>query len=583
MEDNGYFIKTLFRKFAFPTIIALLASTISTIINNIMAGNYFGQIGLSVLGICAPMFFLFSTLGALVGAGSANIAAKYMSDDNLDEVNKLYSTALILTVILGILVWLIGTVFQNGIVSVLGGTGNPGVLGYYKNFLMFGVFIMLIYIPMNFMRIDGKPKVALYMFIAMGFANMIANYILLKYLHKGVEAIGIGTGIGAIAACGTGFIFVLRKNSSIHFKKPSRSYIAQNLPSILIVGSPMAFNNLFSFLKVLLINGLIISLGATLELATISVIWTLNTFATAVMAGFGQAIVPLVGVFSEEKDNTSIRQVVKLSLKTGLIVFSLLCFVLVVFSKQVYGIFGFVEIGQSQKLAILFFSLSLIILVCNTIMSFYFTGIKKIGIANVITFGKGVLFIIPIAYLLAYFKGISGIWVGFLLAEICTLLLSLICMFGSHKLNPKLSFPLLLDKTSEVSKSYISFSVENNANKIADCAEKITEFCEENKLSNRQTMIMSMSIEEILCLIMTSSGDNSYPSVAVRILNLDGTIILRMRYIGLKFNPIDYYNKNISTDIEKSIDLIGIKYIVNAAKKVDYRETFGINNLIISL
>lgn len=583
MEDNGYFIKTLFRKFAFPTVIGLLGSTISTLINSIMAGNYFGASGLAIIGICSPLFFLFGTLGALISAGSANVAAKYMSDDNLDEVNKLYSIALMLTVVIGAFVSIMGIVFESEIVDMLGGSANLGVLGYYRNYIPFGVFTMLIYIPMNFTRIDGKPKVGLYMFMTMATINMITNYILIAYLNKGIESIALGAGIGALSACVTGFIFIMKKDSNICFKMPSRSYLLGKLPSILVAGSPMSLNNLFSFIKVLLVNSLLIRLNSDKGLATISILWTLNTFAVAIMSGFGQAIVPLVAIFNEERDNTSVRQVVKFSLSTGLIVFSLICLVLVVFSEQVFGIFGLVNISQIEKSAILFFALSLMFAVANVIMSFYFTGTRKILIANIINFGRGILFIVPFAYLFALVQGVRGVWISFLVAEICTTLFSLVFMFVSHKKNAKLSFPLLLDKTSEDDKQYISFSVENNIKEIADCAAKITEFCEDNELSSKQTMLISMSIEEMLTLIMRSSLGAVYPSVAVRILNVDGMIVLRMRYIGAKFNPIDYYHTNISNDIEKSIDIIGIKYIVSTAKTVDYRETFGINNLIISL
>lgn len=497
------------------------------------------------------MFFLFRTLGALISMGSANVAAKYMGDDNIDEVNKLYSTALIFTVVLGVFVSIMAIVFESKIVSILGGSNIQGGVGYYRNFTIFGIFIMLNYLPINFTRIDGKPKVGLYMFLAMGITNIIINYIFIKYLNKGVESIAIGAGIGGVVACIIGFAFIRSKDSNIRFQMPGRSYMLKNLPCVLVAGSPMALYNLFSFIKVLLLNGLLISLNSTRGLATISVIWPLNTLLAAVMSGFGQAIAPLVGVFNEEKDNTSIRQVVKFSLRTGLIVFSLIGMFLIVFSKQVFEVFGFTNIGQSEKVAMLFFAISLIFAVSNVIMRFYFTGIRKIWIANIIAFAKGALFILPIAYLLAFFQGASGVWISFLLAEICTLGFSLICIFASYKSNRKSTFPLLLDKTSEDGKNYISFSVENDIKEIADCAAKITQFCEDNELSSKQTMIISMSIEEMLGLIMRSSVENIYPSVAVRILNFEGLIIMRMRYIGVKFNPIDYYQTNISIFLQR--------------------------------
>lgn len=583
MEDNGYFIKTLFRKFAFPTVMALLGSTISTLINSIMAGAYFGGNGLTVLGICSPVFFLFATLGALIGAGSANVASKYMSDDNFTEVNRFYSTALLLIIVTGAFVSIVGIAFDNNIVSLLGGNAGQGVIGYYRNYVPFGMFTMLIYIPMNFTRIDGNPKVGLYMFLAMAASNMLANYVLINFFKIGIEAIALGTAVGAFGACITGFIFLRKKNSHIRFHWPSIARMRNKLPSILIAGSPMALNNLFSLVKILVLNGLVISLNSSSSLAVISVLWTLNTFAVAILSGLGQAIVPIIGVFNEEKDNSSIRQVIKFALTTGFTIFLSLCLFLVLFWEQTFMLFGLTGLGQNGQMAMLFFALSLMVAVINVILSFYFTGTGKIFIANIITISRGVLFILPIAYLLSFISGSTGVWLSFISAEVCTLVLSLICVRICCKADSKLSFPLLMNKEYEEGKKYISFSVDTNTEAIAKGAIRVTEFCDVNELSGKQTMLISMSIEELLGLIMTHSINKLYHSIAIRILILEGTIIMRMRYIGEKFNPIDYYRTNISDDIEKSIDIIGIKYIVETAKTVDYRETFGINNLIIEL
>lgn len=583
LKDDGYFIKILFYKFAFPTVIALLTSNIVTMINGIMAGNYFGESGLASIGICSPLFFLFATVGSLIGAGSAYVAAKYMSDNNLKIVNKFYSIALILAISMGLLISLAGIVFEKNIVFLLGGNAEIGALYYYRNYIPFGVFTVLIYVPMNFTRIDGKPKVGLYMFISMIVFNVLANFILVTYFKMGIEAIALGTAIGALAASVTGFIFLMGKTSNIRFSKVTIADISQNIIPISVAGSPMALNNSFSFIKTLTINGLLIRLGASSFLPTIAVIWALNSFAYSILSGFGQAIVPLIAVFNEEKDNTSMRQIVKHALISGLAIFITLNLGLIIFWRQNFALFGLKEVGQNDQLAILCFALSLIVSVITIIIAFYFNGSKNIWLANIITLGRGVLFILPLAFVLSAVYGLAGIWYSFLLAEIFTVLLFLICSYAYTKRKRNLSFPLLMDKEWGINKKYISFSVANNPDAIANAAEKVSEFCSENELSPKQTMLIGLSIEEILELIRTSLANKVSNSTSVRILFLENSVILRIRYAGEKFNPIDYYRTNISEDIEKSMDVIGIKYIVNTAKKVNYLETFGINNLIIEL
>jgi hypothetical protein len=57
---------------------------------------------------------------------------------------------------------------------------------------------------------------------------------------------------------------------------------------------------------------------------------------------------------------------------------------------------------------------------------------------------------------------------------------------------------------------------------------------------------------------------------------------MRIRNAGKRFNPVEYYyeNKNTETGREKTL---GVDMILKMAQNVEYRETFGLNNLIITI
>jgi hypothetical protein len=62
----------------------------------------------------------------------------------------------------------------------------------------------------------------------------------------------------------------------------------------------------------------------------------------------------------------------------------------------------------------------------------------------------------------------------------------------------------------------------------------------------------------------------------------EGLIIIRIRNSGKYFNPVEYYyeNKDTEAGFEK---IMGIMMILKMARQVEYRETFGVNNLIITI
>ena len=145
-----------------------------------------------------------------------------------------------------------------------------------------------------------------------------------------------------------------------------------------------------------------------------------------------------------------------------------------------------------------------------------------------------------------------------------------------------------------------------------DASTRISGFCEENELDPQRSMLISLSLEEMLISIKNHVfPQDDTQSISIRILIIPDpdpektdSIILRIRCSGTPFNPIAYYEQQKSQavpdpmlmpeddglDLDSLDDLLsglddslGIAMIVQAAPAVDYKTTFGVNNLTIIL
>ena len=143
-----------------------------------------------------------------------------------------------------------------------------------------------------------------------------------------------------------------------------------------------------------------------------------------------------------------------------------------------------------------------------------------------------------------------------------------------------------------------------------DASQRISSFCSENDLDPSRSMLISLSLEEMLLSIK----DHCFPedetqNINIRILVIPDseqeqeTIVLRIRCSGIPFNPIEYYESRkaeLTTPSDSAPDdadaldtlddllgglddSLGIAMIVAAAPEVDYKTTFGVNNLTIIL
>jgi anti-sigma regulatory factor (Ser/Thr protein kinase) len=143
---------------------------------------------------------------------------------------------------------------------------------------------------------------------------------------------------------------------------------------------------------------------------------------------------------------------------------------------------------------------------------------------------------------------------------------------------------LLLDNARIEHSRVIDFSVKNTLEAVNAASENISAFCRENRIPQKQTMYISLAIEEMVLMINEHSLRKDrilYTDLRVMIIQ-EGLIIMRIRNSGKYFNPVEYYyeNKDKEAGFEKTL---GIMMILKMAQQVEYRETFGVNNLIITI
>ncbi|MEG1578225.1 MAG: hypothetical protein RR336_05630, partial [Oscillospiraceae bacterium] len=178
----------------------------------------------------------------------------------------------------------------------------------------------------------------------------------------------------------------------------------------------------------------------------------------------------------------------------------------------------------------------------------------------------------------------------FTLAELLSWGVLWLILAISRKLHPEQRGLFLLDRRYEESGTYISFSVLSQEEDIMNASTKISEFCEHNQLDTRRSMLISLALEEMLISISSHCfQDGKLQEMNVRIIIVpdevrgEHVIVLRIRCSGTPFNPIAYYESCRQENPDEFDDSVGIKMIVKSAHSVDYKSTFGINNLTIIL
>ena len=184
-------------------------------------------------------------------------------------------------------------------------------------------------------------------------------------------------------------------------------------------------------------------------LIALAVVVSLIEFGV-VMDGVGMAMQPLIGTYFGERNHKLIKRVMKSGIKAAIIEGAVATLLIMIFAKQFCGLFGVTE-GASLASAITAIRIVCLgFIFCSTVSltTSYYMLIDRIGMATCIAcFQNGLLYIL-LPILGSVIFGINGMWAGFVIAPILTIISAMIFVYLRFGRD---NFPFLLkDMDSEI-------------------------------------------------------------------------------------------------------------------------------------
>lgn len=584
-QDNDSLIKKCFGKFLFASVLGTFGANVSIVVDNMIAGKLLGAKALAAMSLVNPVFFFFSGIGILLCAGGAAIASIYIGENNHSRSKQVFTLTVLLVAVTAGAASLVGSRFLPELVGFIteDATLFPLALDYLKALVPGGFAIVLVYLPFYFFRIDGRANLGIVLFLVMAAADIILDLFFVKVLHMGMFGMALATVLSSLLATMAVLPFFFSRVSTLRLVPVQN--VTKLLKQILAYGSPAALNNLYSLIRVFCLNLIFLSAGGSIFVASFAFVNSVNVVAQAFISGIAGSVPPLVGIFKGERDFKSIKVVLWIANRLGvgyMIAFALVCSLL---AEPLTGLFGITgeESIAAASMALRIMAASLVVAIVNMVFIYYYNVIGRIWLSNLITLCRGLVFVLPLAVLLSSVEGGKWIWLSFPLSEVFTLLtvmvLSKLYVFRHSELLPV----CLLERGDEAENQY-SFSVANNLESILESSDKISGFCQQIKLDAQKTMVISLSIEEILILIGKYGLNHKEKEfIDIRIVQNKESIIMRFRCGGSFFNPIDFYKKAVEKNAPEIEECLGIKILLKLVTSMDYTTNLGLNNIIICI
>lgn len=586
-ETNDYFIKSTYKKFLTPTILALSGTTFSSFGNTLLAGYFLGKKVLSAMNILSSFTFLFAMLGCLISVGAAANASIAIGKGAFAKAGRYEWLAFVFSLSVPFVISVPCLIGFDSIFAMLGADAGVFQIGavYGRIVVGCGFLNTFMYFPFNFLRLIGKGRYGMYSFGAMGILDVALVYLFLR-LGMGVTGVALGYVLSMLAANAAGLFFLLKKNEFFRMARPRRDEIRKMTIDVVSFGGAAGLNNLCKTVRTTVMNLLIAKYLGNDGLQSLAVGCSIINLASASVTGFGQAASPIIGVLFGERDRKGQRQAVKISQLYSLIFHIVIAALIFIFASPIvraFGITGDIHIANTVLLvrlvAISFIPASMV-----NIFIYYYTAIGENKGAMLLTVMHGVVLV---WVLCAVHLAISpSEWYGmaFITAELLDVLVMLLYSIARRKKDTSLKGMLL--ERSDYAEKFFSTVSDGSEDGAVSVSEQVVSFCEQNSVSPALCMKLPLVVEELVVLLGRHCSTDNGSQIDIRISLVSEKVLMRMRCEGAIFNPVEWYQEKKRTLSEEEFmmdECFGMGVVENLVRDVKYTSIFGVNNLIVTM
>ena len=440
-------VSTLLRRFAVPSVIAMLVSALYNMVDQLFIGHSIGVLGNAATNVAFPLSMVCTSIGLLCGIGGAANFNLCMGRREPEHAKSYVGSAISMLAILGVILCVAVQLFLHPMMLLFGAT--PDVIDYactYTRITSIGFPFLIVTIGgSNLIRADGSPKFSMLCNLVGAIVNTILDPLFIFVFHMGMAGAALATITGQILSFAL-VVFYLRGFKTLPLSlsdlKPNMACWAR----IAALGATPAFNQVAMMVVQIVMNNTLTYYGSNsvygsdIPLACAGIISKVNMLFFCFVIGISQGLQPIVSFNFGAQKYDRVKDAYKKAVfaATAISIVAFLCFQF--FPRQIIGIFGS---GSKEYLhfAERYFRIFLFFTFLNGIQpvsSNFFTsiGAPKKGIFLSLT--RQIIFLLPLLLIFPYFFGIDGVMYTAPIADLAAASVSIVMVVREFKLMAKL-------------------------------------------------------------------------------------------------------------------------------------------------
>ena len=412
-----------FREYARYTalsVVGMLALSCYILADTFFVSKSLGTEGLAALNIAIPVYNFIHGTGLMLGMGGATRFSICRSRGARREADEMFTNTLYMAAGFSALFAALGLFFSGELAALLGADEEIFAMSrtYMQVLLLFSPAFILNDIFVCYVRNDGNPQLSMAATAGGSFSNIVLDYVFMFPLGMGIFGAVLATGLAPVIGIAIMSPHWLKASKGFHAVRTGLS--AAHVRNNLALGFPSLLAQLSSGIVIIVFNAIILRLTGNTGVAAYGVVANLSLVIAAVYTGIAQGIQPLVSREYGKGNKKAQRSFLTWALYSMAVLSVLLYAGIFLEADPIARIFNSENDLRLQEIAVpglkLYFT-AILFMGYNVILSTYFTSVEKVIPAHVVSLLRGLLLIVPAAFVMAGLWGMTGVWLAFPVTE----------------------------------------------------------------------------------------------------------------------------------------------------------------------
>lgn len=415
-------IKQLYFRYLAAAFGSAMITSIYSIVDMAMVGQYQGPDGTAALAVVAPVWNLIYSLGLLMGIGGSVIFSmeRGRKESATGTDNQYFTASVIGSVLLAGLAWVGLILFEAPLLTFFG--ADETLLSLAQQYLRPVKFVFPLFLFNQmlaaFLRNDGDPALATAAVLAGGIFNVFGDWFFVFPCDLGIFGAGLATSIGSAVSFCVMLTHFWKRTNTLRLVRPASLF--RKLHKITVIGfSSFFIDAAMGILTVLFNRQIMRYLGAD-ALAVYGPIITVSTFVQCCAYSVGQATQPIISTNFGSGQWGRIRQTLGLALQTTAF-FGVFWTALSLAVPNLYiRIFmsATPEILRIAPAIIRTYSVSFLLLPFNIFSTYYFQAILQPKVSFVVSVARGLVISGILILVLPLTAGADALWLAMPITEL---------------------------------------------------------------------------------------------------------------------------------------------------------------------